>query len=319
LNVRQGPSTSYAVVKVLNNGASVCVISFTSSNWAKIAENQYVSGSYLKKASSGSSNNTPAPASCTTKYTTSDLNVRTGPGTNYSKVKTLARGASVCVVSTTNGWAKLNDGYYVSNSYLTATKPATNSGNSNYDGSNGTGSLVNLNIVQRNSPNKSGRQGWTPDVIVCHITEGGYSGAVSWLCNPDSGVSCHFVVSRKGEVSQLVPIQESSWCQGISTSAIKNAKSSIVRSRNVNPNRYCVGIEHEGMYKDCQGCLTDAQKNASGSLIRHIRNEVKRLYGVTIPLDRDHVIGHYEINPTGKPNCPGQNFPFSDVIAIANK
>ena len=42
-----------------------------------------------------------------------------------------------------------------------------------------------MNITKKNSPNKyNGRNGWKPDMIVCHITEGSYNGAVSWLCNP---------------------------------------------------------------------------------------------------------------------------------------
>ena len=54
-----------------------------------------------------------------------------------------------------------------------------------------------MNISKQNSPNKyNGRNGWKPDMIVCHITEGSYSGAVSWLCNPASEASAHFVISH---------------------------------------------------------------------------------------------------------------------------
>jgi len=312
LNVRSGPSTYYSRVKTLGKGTKICVISI-SNGWAKISSNQYVSASYIKQ--SGSSTPAPSTPSCTTMYTTAELNVRTGPSTSYSRVKTLSYGSKVCVVSTSNGWSKLNDGYYVSASYLTKNS----GGSTGSDGSTGTGKVVALNIAQRSSPNKSSRNGWVPDVIVCHITEGGYAGAVSWLCNPQAQASCHFVVSKKGEITQLVPIDQASWCQGISTSDIPYATSSIVKSRNVNPNRYCVGIEHEGFYSDCKGCLTEAQKNASGSLIRHIKSEIKRIYNKDIVIDREHVIGHYQVYPRGKPNCPGQNFPFNDVIAIANK
>ena len=65
---------------------------------------------------SGSSTTT---TSCTNKCTTTALNVRTGPSTSYKKIKTLSKGAKVCVVSTKSGWSKLNDGNYVSASYLT--------------------------------------------------------------------------------------------------------------------------------------------------------------------------------------------------------
>jgi len=180
-------------------------------------------------------------------------------------------------------------------------------------------SQLGLSIVQKNSPNQGSRKSWKPDVIVCHITEGNYDGAVSWLCNKKSKASCHFVVSKKGEISQLVPINKAAWCQGLSKKGIRKSKSSIVRKRGVNPNLYCVGIEHEGFYSKCKGCLTNAQKNASGKLIKYIALKLKEDFGVDFVFDREHIIGHFEIDPVRKPNCPGKNFPWNDVIDIAKK
>ena len=52
------------------------------------------------------------------------LNVRKGPGTNYSKVGTLTRGQSVVVVAKcSGGWYKTQDGFYVSENYLSASMP----------------------------------------------------------------------------------------------------------------------------------------------------------------------------------------------------
>jgi len=180
-------------------------------------------------------------------------------------------------------------------------------------------SVADLDIKKGSTPNKSGRDGNKPDVIVCHITEGAYAGAVSWLSSSKSQASCHFVVSKKGEITQLVPIEQMSWCNGLRIADIPKATSKIVKSRKVNPNKYTVGIEHEGIYKDCKGCLTDVQKETTGKLMRHIANEIKKLYNIDFVFDRDHVIGHYEVDPVSKPNCPGQNFPFNEVIEIAKK
>ena len=264
-------------------------------------------------------------SSCTNYKTTTALNVRKGPSTSYTRVKTLNSGTTVCVVSITNGWAKLNDGYYVSAQYITKSDGSNNSTGNNNSGNNNTAttsgstksSQLGLTISQRSSPNKSSRNGWKPDVIVCHITEGSYAGAVSWLCNPQAQASCHFVVSKKGEISQLVPIEYASWCQGISSSQYSKATSSIVRSRKVNPNWYAVGIEHEGKWSDCKGCLTSAQTKAAGKLIKYIALKLKETYGVNFQFDREHIIGHYQVNPTNKPNCPGANYPWSEVISIA--
>lgn len=52
------------------------------------------------------------------------LNVRKGPNVNYEKVGTLTRGQSVQVVAkASGGWYKTQDGFYVSETYLTGTMP----------------------------------------------------------------------------------------------------------------------------------------------------------------------------------------------------
>lgn len=72
----------------------------------------------------------PAPAytvqsASGTLYATTALNVRSGPGTGYSKVGSLAYGQAVTVSGEANGWYQIGDGRWASGSYLTATKPAT--------------------------------------------------------------------------------------------------------------------------------------------------------------------------------------------------
>ena len=52
------------------------------------------------------------------------LNVRNGPGTTYDKVGTLTRGQSVTVVAVAkNIWYKTNDGFFVSDTYLSTKIP----------------------------------------------------------------------------------------------------------------------------------------------------------------------------------------------------
>ena len=176
-----------------------------------------------------------------------------------------------------------------------------------------------MKIEQKASPNCFSRDGWTPDMIVCHIAEGTYDGTVGWLCNPASQTSSHFVVGKDGRIAQLVPLDQAAWCNGTSTAANDKryfGKSTLeaVRERKTNANFYTVSIEHEGYWKDGRGKLTPAQQEASVGLIRYIRTEIKRLYGSEIPADRKHIVGHYEINPITKPCCPGENFPFGEII-----
>lgn len=177
-------------------------------------------------------------------------------------------------------------------------------------------------IVKSLSPNiYKGRKGWKPDMIVSHITEGSYAGAVSWLKNPSSSASSHFVVSKKGEITQLVELEDSSWCNGTSVNLDKNpkihySKSTLkkVRVRKTNANYYTITIEHEGFSTEGKGRLEPAQLEATIWLHKHIIKEVKRIYGIDIPLDREHIVGHYQINPISKPFCPGPNFQFDEVL-----
>lgn len=175
-----------------------------------------------------------------------------------------------------------------------------------------------LHISRRQTPNRMSRQGWKPDMIVSHVTEGVYQGAVSWLCNPRSNASAHYVVSRSGDVTQLVDLREAAWCNGTSVGGkynVERSRIAAIRNRRTNANLYTVSIEHEGYsYKDLFGGLTEPQYKATLELHRHIIAEVKRIYGVTIPVDRSHIIGHFEVAPVEKPNCPGRNFPWERLI-----
>lgn len=77
-------------------------------------------------------------------YTTANLNIRYGPGTNYKFVNLLAKDTKIRVEEINNGWAKINDKEYVSSSYLTTNKPK------NYHESKNTTAVL-LNV--RNKPN----------------------------------------------------------------------------------------------------------------------------------------------------------------------
>ena len=132
LNFRTGPSTSYSIINVLMNGQKVEYIS-TSGSWLKVKYNGvtgYVHGDYVTKGTTDNS------TTGTTKYvnTTSGLNVRSGAGTSYSKLGKLEYKEKVTVLSTSNGWSKINyNGKtgYVDSSYLQSTVPGSNGNNAN--------------------------------------------------------------------------------------------------------------------------------------------------------------------------------------------
>lgn len=172
-----------------------------------------------------------------------------------------------------------------------------------------------MNIVQKSTANKSSRESYKPLYIVWHIAEGTYNGTVAWEQNPQSQTSSHFVLGKGGEVTQLVPLDMAAWTQGV----VKSPTHAYVKSHNsVNPNLYCISIECEGKWSETKGKLTDKQLAAAAELTRHIVSEVKRIYNTTIPIDREHMIGHCEINTVTRPRCPGELFQYDELISMAN-
>lgn len=175
------------------------------------------------------------------------------------------------------------------------------------------------------SPNHyNGRNGWKADIIVCHVTEGGFDGSVNWLCNKTAQASSHYVIGEKGQSAQLVELSDGAWCNGTSTSSNQNtfygkSTNRIVRARATNANYYTYSLEHEGYsYKNRYGALTEQQYQASLIAMKKIISHMKSAYGITFTPDREHLTGHFDVAPITKPNCPapnrGVNFPFDRFI-----
>ncbi|WP_155550135.1 SH3 domain-containing protein, partial [Paraclostridium sordellii] len=118
LNVRSGYGTNHFVTGTLTNGAKVEVVE-SQNGWYKIKYNGtygYISGQFVSKSDNGiSSINKIGTVNATT------LNVRSGYGSNYSKIGTLSNGAKVEIVESQNGWHKIkyNGTYgYVSGDFI---------------------------------------------------------------------------------------------------------------------------------------------------------------------------------------------------------
>lgn len=155
LNVRSKPDADSSILgKVYPNNTVTITGKDKKSGWYRINFNGstgYVSNYYIELVN---------PNSTTKKITTANVNFRTGPGTNYSIIKTVASNTVVEVISTSNGWSKVNVGGqtgYMSDTYLKA-----------YDGSSsGGGSLP------------SGKPAYSKIKVVVDAGHGGHdSGAV---------------------------------------------------------------------------------------------------------------------------------------------
>lgn len=156
--------------------------------------------------------------------------------------------------------------------------------------------------------NSSDRKGMTPFAIVNHISAGSMSSMDNWFRSPNNLVSsAHFGVAKDGRIHQYVKIERMAWHAGLTIANISHALSDLVKKHPVNPNLYSVGIEHEGT----DGDLTDAQFDSSVWLHRFIQSEIKRIYNRELLLNEMYVIGHFQVDPRRKPNCPGPKFPWA--------
>jgi len=178
----------------------------------------------------------------------------------------------------------------------------------------------NIKFVGNSYTNQSGRRGCVPIIIVDHITEGSCSSCVNWFTSAGNYISsAHFLVCKSGKIFQFVEIEKCAWANGLAKKNIYKATSKVVRSMKVSPNWKSVTVEHEGIYNQTYGALTSLQLASTIKLHEYIIAYVKDAYGHTIKDDRDHIIGHCEVSPSRKPNCPGKLYPFTKVIEGLNK
>lgn len=105
VNIRSGPGTDSLIVGQLKKGDTVPYAS-TSNGWAQIEYQDgvaYVSSQYITVLSEGGSSGSSGAAQM---QATANVNVRTGPGTNYTKLGQLKKGERIVNNGTSNGWVK---------------------------------------------------------------------------------------------------------------------------------------------------------------------------------------------------------------------
>ncbi|MBK6528959.1 MAG: N-acetylmuramoyl-L-alanine amidase [Deltaproteobacteria bacterium] len=122
-----------------------------------------------------------------------------------------------------------------------------------------------------------GRSGGSIQYVVIHTMQGSYAGSTSWFQNPAAGASAHYNIrSSDGEITQMVAHGDTAWHAG-----------------NWNINQRSIGIEHEGYVADPGRWYTERMYVASARLTRALCDR----YG--IPIDRAHIIGHYQVPRSG--------------------
>jgi N-acetyl-anhydromuramyl-L-alanine amidase AmpD len=108
--------------------------------------------------------------------------------------------------------------------------------------------------------------------IVIHTTEGPYASAIRYFAHAGPIASAAYIIrSSDGAITQMVHERDVAWHSG-----------------NRQYNAMSIGIEHEAFVHNCSW-YTDAMYRSSARLVAHLA----RKYG--IPIDRTHIIGHYQV------------------------
>lgn len=159
------------------------------------------------------------------------------------------------------------------------------------------------NFVQAHSSNYTNASRTTSDIdtIVVHTAQGSYAGVASWFANSAANASAHYVIrSSDGEVTQMVWEEDVAWHAGHSST-----------------NWSSIGIEQEGYIESPGTWYTDEMYESLAALIGDICDRY------SIPRDRDHIIGHYEVPGCaysgGGASChsdPGSGFDWDHLMSL---
>ncbi len=152
-------------------------------------------------------------------------------------------------------------------------------------------------MIETPSPNFDERS-LPVSVLVLHYTGmPDAASAISWLANPESKVSAHYVVTEDGQVVRMVDEDKRAWHAGKSywrgTTDINSASIGV---EIVNPG-------HEWGYRP----FPDSQLGALIPLI----HDIKERYRIT----RGNVVGHSDIAPARKLD-PGELFPWHKLARL---
>lgn len=198
VNVRSGAGTGYGIVGRKNSGDTVTVYERKTAgglNWGRIGDNQWICLAYVRLDGSGEAV-TPQPGSESNASTNGDgsttvqdtgsvisttgLNVRSGPGTGYARIKTLAPGTAVSVYEYKDvsgvRWGRIGTSQWVCMTYVQLSRQ------SDTETSSGTGTVISSTVLNiRSGPGTSySRVGQLQPGARVKITEQTRVGGVLW-------------------------------------------------------------------------------------------------------------------------------------------
>ncbi len=161
--------------------------------------------------------------------------------------------------------------------------------------------------------------------VCLHVTEGSAASAIARFKGADR-VSSHFLVTKTGHVYQFVSVYDTAYANGLSWSAWRKCwidpEGALLNQRPptwrlisppTNPNFQTISVEHEGMHAQP---WPSAQYHASIALLQWIAAQFPAL---TPYIPGETLIGHKDISPVNRPNCPGRLVNYATIANDANK
>jgi len=152
--------------------------------------------------------------------------------------------------------------------------------------------------------------GTVPALICDHIADGNGDPGPWWTSllsqPPSKRASAHFWISKTGVLKQYVRLSAQAWSNGPKCQPdTTNPLIAAIVQHGVNPNASTISIEHEGRPGDV---MPPAQVATSRRLHGWLSETFK------IPLDRTHVVGHYQFDRCTRERCPGPSFPWAQIL-----
>ena len=153
-----------------------------------------------------------------------------------------------------------------------------------------------------------------PIAVINHIMQGYARTMIDWATNNSVQKSAHFIIDREGNITQTVSIYSPAWHAG------RTAKESWKSFPGGNPNKYTVGIEHEGFSVDpgygydyiYDGSWPEAMMDASAKVHKWILGEIG------LEANDQTVIGHFETDAVSRANDPGPQWSREDLLSRIN-
>lgn len=171
-----------------------------------------------------------------------------------------------------------------------------------------------MNLSPNYYPNRvKGKLIGAPKIIVLHLTEGSFTSAKGWLTNPTSQASCHALIAKDGTNLRLVKDSDAAWTNGFykgdkpTNKLMAEWYKTWLLTSDLSANLYTLTIE-------CEWFVQEGLIPIDSPEWKAIVNQCAEwCIKYQIPVDREHIIGHYEIAPKNKPQC-GKHIHFNYLL-----